>query len=220
MFAVIYLSRFSNFTIRVHWVALTRVLRYLKTTIDVPFIIKLNNEHSSKDTSSSTIIIIADSDWAGDRSDRKSFSGRRVLINGAALVNFISFKQPTVSTSSTEAEYISTSETCKEGLYFRNLLHELLPVIIPIKTLIDNIGAGCIAQNSVNNARTKHIYIRYHMIRDWISKGIFELFYIASNKNLADIFTKALAVPAHRELSHRLLGGHPLPKTSVRGVCK
>ena len=186
------------------------MLRYLKTTVDVPFIIKLNNEHSSKDTSSSTIIIIADSDWAGDRSDRKSFSGSCVLIDGA-LVNFISSKQPTVSTSSTEAEYISTSEACKEGLYFRNLLHELLPVIIPIKTLIDNIGAGCIAQNSVNNARTKHIYIRYHMIRDWIFKGIFELFYIASNKNLADIFTKALAIPAHRELSHRLLGGHPLP---------
>jgi hypothetical protein len=210
MFAVIYLSRFSNFATRVHWVALTRVLRYLKTTIDVPFILKLNNEPSSKDTSSSTITIIADSDWAGDRSDRKSFSGSCVLIDGA-LVNFISSKQPTVSTSSTEAEYISTSEACKEGLYFRNLLHELLPVIIPIKTLIDNIGAGCIAQNSVNNARTKHIDIRYHMIRDWIFKGIFELFYIASNKNLADIFTKALAIPAHRELSHRLLGGHPLP---------
>jgi hypothetical protein len=137
MFAVIYLSRFSNFATRVHWVALTRVLRYLKTIIDMPFILKLNDEPSSKDTSSSTITIIADSDWAGDRSDKKSFSGRCVLIDGA-LVNFISSKQPTVSTSSTEAEYISTSEVCKEGLYFRNLLHELLLVIIPIKTLINN----------------------------------------------------------------------------------
>jgi hypothetical protein len=49
------------------------------------------------------------------------------------------------------------------------------------------------------------------MVRDWIAKKIFELFYIESNKNLADIFTKALAAPAHRGRAHRLLGGHPLP---------
>jgi hypothetical protein len=51
------------------------------------------------------------------------------------------------------------------------------------------------------------------MVRDWIAKKIFELFYIENNKNLADIFTKALAAPALRGLAraHRLLGGHPLP---------
>jgi hypothetical protein len=207
LFSVMYLSRFSTVATKIHWNALIRVLRYLKTTIDTPFILKLNDT-SSKDTV--TMTIVSDSDWAGDRSDRKSFSGNCVLIDGA-LVNFISSKQPTVSTSSTEAEYISASEACKEGLYFRNLLNELITVNLPIKVWVDNIGAGCIAQNVVNNARTKHIDIRYHMIRDWISKGIFELFYIESNKNLADIFTKSLATPAHRELTHRLLGGHPLP---------
>ena len=49
------------------------------------------------------------------------------------------------------------------------------------------------------------------MIRDWVAKKVFELFYVESNKNLADIFTKALAVPAHQGLAHRLLGGTPLP---------
>jgi hypothetical protein len=39
-------------------------------------------------------------------------------------------------------------------------------------------GAGCIAQNYVNNSRTKHIDVKYHMVRDWIAKKIFELFYI------------------------------------------
>jgi uncharacterized protein YqjF (DUF2071 family) len=116
-----------------------------------------------------------------------------------------------VSTSSTEAEYISASDACREGLYFRNLLTELITVVLPIRASLDNIGAGCIAQNYVNNSRTKHIDVKYHMVRDWIAKKIFELFYIESNKNLADIFTKALAAPAHRGLAHRLLGGHPLP---------
>jgi hypothetical protein len=133
-----------------------------------------------------------------------------VIIDGA-LINWITSKQPTVSTSSTEAEYISGSDACREGLYFRNLVNELITVILPIGAHLDNIGAGCIAQNSVNNGRTKHIDIKYHMIRDWIAKKVFELFYVESNKNLADIFTKALAVPAHQGLARRLLGGNPLP---------
>ena len=207
LFPILYLSRFSTVATKIHWNALIRVLRYLKTTIDTPFIIKLSDT-SSKD--SVTMTVITDSDWAGDRSDRKSCSGSCVLLDGA-LVNFISSKQPTVATSSTEAEYISASEACKEGLYFRNLLSELITVNLPIKVWVDNIGAGCIAQNVVNNSRTKHIDVRFHMIRDWIAKGVFELFYIQSNKNLADIFTKSLAAPAHRELARRLLGGHPLP---------
>ena len=207
LFAVTYLSRFSTYATKVHWDALIRVLRYLKTTAEIPFVLKLNST-TSRDKCNVTII--ADSDWAHDVVDRKSFSGSCVIVDGV-LINFITAKQPTVSTSSTEAEYISASDACREGLYFRNLLTELITVVLPIKASLDNIGAGCIAQNYVNNSRTKHIDVKYHMVRDWIAKKIFELFYIESNKNLADIFTKALAAPAHRGLAHRLLGGHPLP---------
>jgi hypothetical protein len=99
--------------------ALIRVLRYRKTTVEIPFVLKLTNNTCSKDKCNVTII--ADSDWARDIVDRKSFSGSCVIINGA-LINFITAKQPTVSTSSTEAEYISASDACREGLYFRNLL--------------------------------------------------------------------------------------------------
>ena len=60
-----------------------------------------------------------------------------------------------------------------------------ITVVLPIKASLDNIGAGCIAQNYVNNSRTKHIDVKYHMVRDWIAKKIFELFYIESNKKLA-----------------------------------
>jgi hypothetical protein len=139
------------------------------------------------------VTIIADSDWAHDIADRKSFSGSCVIVDGA-LINFITAQQPTVSTSSTEAEYISTFDACREGLYFRNLIPELITVALPIKASLDNIGAGYIVQNHVNNSsRTKHIDVKYHMVRDWIVKKVFELFHIESNKNLADIFTKARA---------------------------
>ena len=152
------------------------------------------------------LTIETDSDWAGDHIDRKSFSGSCVFYNGA-LLNYLTSKQATVSTSSTEAEYIAASEAVKEGLYFHNLISELVPVRLPIKTYIDNLGAGFIAQNDVNNARTKHIDVRYHHIRDWVSKGVVELFNINTKDNRADLFTKALTGPLHRELAHRLLSG-------------
>jgi hypothetical protein len=110
LFAVMYLSQFSNFATKVHWQALLRVLRYLKTTLKTPFVLKLNGATS---TSSVIVTIVTDSDWASDRTDRKSFSGCAVLLDGA-LINFLCSKQPTVSTSSTEAEYISTSEGCRD----------------------------------------------------------------------------------------------------------
>jgi hypothetical protein len=118
VFAITYLLRFSTYARKIHWDALIRVLRYLKTTVEIPFVLKLTN-NTSKDKCNVTII--ADSDWAHAIADRKSFSESCVIVDGA-LINFITAQQPTVSTSSTEAEYISTSDACREGLYFRNLL--------------------------------------------------------------------------------------------------
>ena len=182
--------------------ALILVLRYLKTTIDDTLTLRIHD----KTTSHCNLSIETDSDWASDHTDRKSFSGSCVFYNGS-LLNFLVSKQATVSTSSTEAEYIALSEAVKEGLYFVNLINEIIPVKTPVKTYIDNIGAGFIAQNDVNNSRTKHIDIRYHLIRDWIAKGTIELFHVDSKDNRADIFTKALPGPLHQDLSRRLLDG-------------
>ena len=202
LFPVQYLSQFAHCAAKDHWTALVRVLRYLKSTINHNLILQLHD----MSTDHCDLTIETDSDWAGDHIDRKSFSGSCVFYNGA-LLNYLTSKQATVSTSSTEAEYIAASEAVKEGLYFRNLINELVPVRLPIKTYIDNIGAGFIAQNDVNNARTKHIDVRYHLIRDWVSKGVVELFNIDTKDNRADMFTKALGGPLHQDLSHRLLNG-------------
>jgi hypothetical protein len=199
LFAVSFLAQFSNYANKEHWIALTRVLRYLKTTILRPLVLKLTDEIKG-----CMLNIESDSDWAGDSNDRKSYSGSIIFYNGGVL-NYNVAKQATVSLSSTEAEYIAASEACKEGLYFRNLIDEIAPINLPIHVGVDNLGAGFIAQNSVNNARTKHIDIRYHMIRDWISKGIFELFHVRSADNRADLMTKALAGPAHQAVTNKVL---------------
>ena len=201
LFAVQYLSQFAHCACKDHWMALIRVLRYLKTTIDDKLTLRILDKSPN-----CNLTIETDSDWASDITDRKSFSGSCVFYNGA-LLNFLTSKQATVSTSSTEAEYIAASEAVKEGLYFVNLINELTTVNLPVKTYIDNIGAGFIAQNDVNNARTKHIDVRYHLIRDWVAKGTVELFSIGTKDNRADLFTKALPAPLHREHARALLSG-------------
>jgi hypothetical protein len=113
-----------------------------------------------------------------------------------SVTTFITAQQATVSTSSTETEFMSAIDACREGLYFRNLLPELITVVIPVKASLYNIGAGYIVQNYVSNSRTEHIDVKYHMIRDWIAKEDFELFHIESNENSTDILAKALAAPA------------------------
>ena len=201
LFAVQYLSQFAHCAGREHWTALIRVLRYLKTTINNKLTLRVHDMSST-----CNLTIETDSDWASDHVDRKSYSGSCIFYNGSIL-NFIVSKQATVSISSTEAEYIALSEAVKEGLYFVNLIDEIIHVNLPVKTYVDNIGAGFIAQNDVNNSRTKHIDIRHHMVRDWIAKGTIELFHVDSKDNRSDIFTKALSGPLHDDLSRRLLDG-------------
>ena len=57
----------------------------------------------------------------------------------------------------------------------------------------DNKSAIALSCNNVQHSRSKHIDIRHHFIREQVEKGIVELYFVKSEFQLADIFTKALA---------------------------
>nr|GFB82141.1 copia protein [Tanacetum cinerariifolium] len=65
-------------------------------------------------------------------------------------------------------------------------------------------AAIAISCNLVQHSRTKHIDVRYHFIKEKVEKGIVELFFVGTEYQLADLFTKALPVERFQYLVRRL----------------
>ena len=104
---------------------------------------------------------------------------------------------------------MSLSDVVKEGLYVFIFVKERFRVTVPMPLKFDNRGAGYLAQNEVNNNRSKHIDVRYHCIRDMVSKGRFRLDYVHTSTNLADATTKALPRPAQDKFKPTIMGRGP-----------
>lgn len=145
-----------------------------------------------------------DADWAGDPISRRSTTGYVFLWHGGAI-SWMSRKQPTVSLSSTEAEYKATVEAGKELAWIRTIFEDLrvkLPAAIPIHN--NNQGAIALADNPVFQARSKHIEVQYHWIREQIADGKFSLSYIPTSEMQADLMTKSLPRVLHQRFCEKL----------------
>jgi hypothetical protein len=114
---------------------------------------------------------------------------------GNGAVTWSSKKQSVVALSSTEAEYVAQTHAAKELLWLRTIFGELNSPFETLTTLhCDNQGAIALAKDNKFHARTKHIDIRYHFIREAVEDGSINMQYIPTNDNIAaDIFTKPLA---------------------------
>jgi len=99
-----------------HWLAIKRIMRYLKGTIDLKLTF-------TKD-SNLDVIGYSDADWANDPTDRKSITGC-IFISSGAAISWFSKKQRTVALSSVEAEYIVLSFACQEAIWLRELRNEI-----------------------------------------------------------------------------------------------
>ncbi|WVZ81763.1 hypothetical protein U9M48_029105 [Paspalum notatum var. saurae] len=133
----------------------------------------------------------SDADHAGCRIDRKSTSGTCQLL-GTSLVSWSSRKQASVSLSTTEAEYIAAASCCSQLLWMKAILSDFGLRFGKIPLLVDSTSAISVAKNPILHSRTKHIDVRFHFLRDHYEKGDIDLVHVASENQLADIFTKPL----------------------------
>lgn len=182
------LSQFNDCFNGNHWGAAKRVLRYLKGTSELGIC------YRSKDESLAGYV---DADWGGSTDDRRSFTGYTFIMCGGAVA-WDSRKQRTVALSTTEAEYMALSEAAKEAVHIQRFLLELGAIEVgPTKLFNDNVSAQKLATNPVFHARTKHIDIRHHFVREVVESGQVTLEHVASDEMPADVLTKALTRPKH-----------------------
>jgi Reverse transcriptase (RNA-dependent DNA polymerase)/GAG-pre-integrase domain len=195
-FAVNKVSQFMANPTDVHWQAVKRILRYITGTL-----------HHGIQFQPSTCLRLnaySDSDWAGCPDDRRSTSGYGIFL-GPNLISWSSKKQSTVSRSSTEAEYRALAQTTAELSWLKSLLHELGQDHIDKPVLwCDNLGATFIAANPVIQARTKHIELDIHFIRDKVAACELTVQFLCSTDLIADIFTKSLASARFAFLRNKL----------------
>ena len=199
-YVVSVLSRFMDKQSEELWLALKRVLRYLKGTANYGIMLSVSQ--------SPQLVFYSDADWAGDTSDRKSTTGCLALF-GVSPIIWQSKKQSCVATSSTAAEYIALSETGKWIYWLRSLIEELNLNILdkfssPSVLFTDSQSAFCQAIDPGVKSKARHIDVRYHYIKDLIESSVILLKRVATEDNLADIFTKPLGKVKFIELCHRI----------------
>ncbi|GJZ64239.1 hypothetical protein Tco_0620660 [Tanacetum coccineum] len=126
-----------------------------------------------------------------DLSLPKSTSGSAQFL-GDRLVSWSSKKQKSSAISSIEAEYIALSGCCTQILWMRSQLTDYGLEFKKIPLYCDNKSAIALCCNNVQHSRSKHIDVRYHFIKKQVKNGVVELYFVRTEYQLVDIFTKAL----------------------------
>ncbi|GJR27816.1 retrovirus-related pol polyprotein from transposon TNT 1-94 [Tanacetum coccineum] len=133
----------------------------------------------------------ANDNHVGCQDTRRSIS-RSMQLLGDRLVSWSSKRQKSAAISSMEAEYIALSGCCAQVLWMRSQLTDYGLGFNKIPMYRDNKSAIALCCNNVQHSRSKHIDIRYHFIKEQVKNGVIELYFVKTEYQLADIFTKVL----------------------------
>nr|GEY21936.1 retrovirus-related Pol polyprotein from transposon TNT 1-94 [Tanacetum cinerariifolium] len=145
----------------------------------------------------------SDADYARYEDTFKSTSGGAQFL-GEKLMSWSSKKQDYTSLSIVESEYVSLSACCAQVLWMRTQLTDYGYHFEKILIYCDSKSAIAISCNPVQYSRMKHIAFRYNFIKEHVEKGTIELYFVNTDYQLADIFTKALPVDRFNYLVCRL----------------
>ncbi|GJT79954.1 RNA-directed DNA polymerase, eukaryota, reverse transcriptase zinc-binding domain protein [Tanacetum coccineum] len=182
-------------------------------TLDNPLTWTINSKDSGFE-----LIAYADADHAGCNDDCKSTSGG-IQFLGDKLVSWSSKNQDCTAMSSAEAEYVSLSACCAQVIWMRTQLLDYRFRYHKIPIYCDSKSALAISCNLVQHSRTKHINIHYHFIKEHVEKGTIELYFVGTEYQLADLFTKALPKERFEFLVHKI-GMRCMTPTQLKRLAK
>ncbi|WKA06777.1 hypothetical protein VitviT2T_024661 [Vitis vinifera] len=152
-------------------------------------------------------------DYAGDVDDRKSTSGYVFLLSEGAVA-WSSKKQPVVTLSTTEAEFVAAASCACQGVWMRRVLEKLGHSQGKCTTVLcDNNSTIKLSKNPVMHGRSKHIDVRFHFLRDLTREGVVELKHCGTQEQVADIMTKPLKLDVFLKL-RELLGVSVVPRVN------
>lgn len=172
---------------------LKRVIKFVLDTKDLG----LKIEPQSEKSETWKLVAYSDSDWAGDKDNRRSVSGYIIYFCGVPVL-WRSRAQKSVSLSSSEGEYYALAETAKEVKFIAQLLMSMgIDVMLPIVVYVDNVGAIFMSENASSSNRTKHIDTRYWFVREMHDEGFIKVIFVPTAQNKADTYTKNVSSEVH-----------------------
>nr|GEV43547.1 retrovirus-related Pol polyprotein from transposon TNT 1-94 [Tanacetum cinerariifolium] len=182
-FSICMCARYQARPTEKHVHAVKMIFRYLRGTVH-------RGLWYPKD-SSVALTAFADADHAGCQDTHRSTSGSVQFLE-ERFISWLSKRQKSAAISSTETEYIALSGFCAQILWMRSQLSDYGLGFNKILMYCDNKSAIALCSNSVQHSRSKHIDIRYHFIKEQVENGVIELYFVNTEYQLADLFTKAL----------------------------
>jgi hypothetical protein len=176
-----------------HYAALKWMLRYLSGTRTFGITYR-----RSKDDTDKSNLFYGFSDTAFVNQDNgKSTSGYIFLASGGAIT-WKSKKQSIIALSMTESEYVALSEAGRKATWLRNLYGKLgFPQTTQTIIKGDNEGSMSMTHDPQFHARSKHIALHHHWVRELINDNVLDIHNVHDPEQMVDILTKGLPKPKH-----------------------
>ena len=209
-------GRFSSDPSDLHWVAVKRILRYIKNSLELRIRLGRSDDRASggeegeeEEKVKAPITVYADADFAGEVDGMRSTTGFIILDQYGSLVHWKSQRQKTIAKSTADAEFNATAVAVEEGIWLAKIQGELYPDkdIDPARPIVVyNDNQACIASlvNGQFKASTRHVGVKYFWLRELVQEGEVMIMYLRTEEMIADGLTKGLERGKHQAFTKML----------------
>jgi hypothetical protein len=164
-----------------------------------------------------TLVVFGDASFAVGAS-KQSVTGYVIFLNGVPLL-WGSLKQTIVVDSSCSAEFVAASVACKQLIHAENMVGFLgFTCPKPYRMYTDSMACLHIASNPAKLGNVRHLQIRYHLVRCYVSLGDVEMCYCVTEEMIADLLTKIVSGAQDERLSLRFYCLYPGSDLTVLGL--